>query len=203
LIPNNADAYDLGLTTGERFQAMPDATDFDILAASVSLAGAVSTGCAVTAQATPDNTVAVAAGVVIVNGVNVAVAAGNVTMTAAPSSGNNRRDIVVVNSSGTKSWVAGTAVADGTVPVKPGDPGELGGARRGARLREGRRCLEVRGPHVTRRTFLVVAVGTAAGALTGAGRGRGGKNKPPTTTSTATTVRGWGTYGGYLNGYGG
>lgn len=123
-IPNNADAYNLGMADGTRFQAIPDSTDYDIIAAGVSLAGAVSTGCAVTAQGTPNNTVAVAAGVVIINGVNVLVAAGNVTMAAAETTAGARRDIVIVNNAGTKSWVTGTPVAAGgsSAPSKPAIP---------------------------------------------------------------------------------
>jgi hypothetical protein len=48
-------------------QAEPDSVDFDILAAGHAIYG-VKTGCAVSAQGTPDMTVAVAAGTVYVGG---------------------------------------------------------------------------------------------------------------------------------------
>ncbi len=98
-IPNEDDvAYEA--------QAKLDAGDFAILVAGIARTGVVS-GCAVTAQGTPNMTVAVAAGEAAVGGVSVTVAAGNVTITPADAS-DPRFDLVVVNAAGVKSAVAGT-----------------------------------------------------------------------------------------------
>jgi hypothetical protein len=91
-------------------------TDLDALVAGQGGTG-VLTGCAVTAQGSPDMTLAVAAGTVLVAGTRVTVASGNVTVTTANAT-DPRFDIVVVNNSGTKSVVAGTAA---TSPIMP-DP---------------------------------------------------------------------------------
>jgi hypothetical protein len=109
-IPNYADA-------GFADQAEPDAGDFRIISDGSGTTGVVS-GCAVTAQGSPDMTVAVAAGVVAVDGVRVAVAAGNVTITAADGT-NPRFDLITVDSSGTKAAVAGTAAANAVYPTIP------------------------------------------------------------------------------------
>lgn len=94
-----------------------DQTDIDALIAGQANTG-VTSGCAVTAQGTPDMTVAVAAGWVIVDNKEVAVTAGNLTIGAAHAS-LGRRDIVVADNAGTKAIVAGTASAE---PVKPAIP---------------------------------------------------------------------------------
>ena len=73
-------------------------------------------GCAVTAQGSPDMTVAVAKGAVLSNGVLKAVTAGNATITTADST-NPRIDLVVVNSSGTKAVRAGTPAASPAPPA--------------------------------------------------------------------------------------
>lgn|GEM_PF-2767591 len=98
-------------------QSEPDSVDIDILTAGHSMTGVVS-GCAVTAQGSPDMTVAVASGTISVLGVNQAVTSGNVTIGAAHAT-LPRKDIVVVNSSGTKSVTAGTAASQ---PLKPAIP---------------------------------------------------------------------------------
>lgn len=98
-------------------QAEPDSVDIDILTAGHSATGVVS-GCAVTAQGSPDMTVAVASGTVSILGVNQAVTSGNVTITAAHAT-LARKDIVVVGNTGTKSVTAGTAAAQ---PLKPAVP---------------------------------------------------------------------------------
>lgn len=109
-IPNVADA------TFED-QAEPDSVDFDILALALAGTGVIS-GCDVTAQGSPNMTVAVASGVVQVAGVLVTVSSGNVTITAADGS-LARFDLVVVNSSGTKSAVAGTPSTNPVFPAVP------------------------------------------------------------------------------------
>ena len=98
-------------------QAEPDSVDIDILVAGNAATGAV-TGCAVTAQGSPDMTVAIAVGTVSVAGTSVAVTAGNVTITTAHST-LPRKDIVVVSNAGAKSVTAGTAA---TQPLKPAIP---------------------------------------------------------------------------------
>lgn len=98
-------------------QAEPDSVDIDVLTAGLAFSGVIS-GCAVTPQGSPDMTVAVAAGTVMVLGVPAAVTGGNVTITTAHAS-LPRKDIVVVNNSGTKSVTAGTAAAQ---PLKPAIP---------------------------------------------------------------------------------
>lgn len=92
-------------------------TDVDILVQGYNGEG-VASGCAVTAQGTPDMTCAVASGSARIGGATVSVSSGNVTVTAANAS-NDRIDLVVVNNSGTKSVVAGTAAA---TPVQPAVP---------------------------------------------------------------------------------
>lgn len=109
-IPNEADA-------GVADQAEIDKVDIDMLVAGVAGTGVVS-GCAVSAQGVPDMTVAVASGVVQVNGSTVNVTAGNVTVTAAHAT-LSRFDLIVANSSGVKSCVAGTANANAVFPAIP------------------------------------------------------------------------------------
>lgn len=93
-------------------------TDLDILVAGHNGIGVVS-GCDVTAQGSPNMTVAVAAGTARIGGNLVTVAGGNVTITAANAT-NPRFDLIVVDNSGAKSAVAGTAAASPIVPTHPG-----------------------------------------------------------------------------------
>jgi hypothetical protein len=92
-------------------------TDINALVAGIGYDGVIS-GCAVTAQGSPNMTVAVAAGLVQIAGGQVTVASGNVTITTADGT-NPRIDLVVVNSSGTKSVTAGTAAANPKAPDIP------------------------------------------------------------------------------------
>lgn len=96
-------------------QARLFSTDFDVLADGYAGIGVLGTGCAVTAQGSPNMTVAVAAGVIRVGTTNATVTGGNVTITTADAT-NPRIDLVVSNSSGTLSAVAGTAAA---TPLEP------------------------------------------------------------------------------------
>ncbi len=99
-------------------QAEPDKGDIDILVAGIGGAGVVS-GCAVTAQATPDMTLAVASGTIRnADGTTASVSAANVTITAADAT-NPRFDLVVASSAGALSVTAGTAAA---APVYPAIP---------------------------------------------------------------------------------
>ena len=109
-IPNHADA-------ASAFQAEPDSVDFDILAAGYSGSGVIS-GCAVTAQGTPNMTVAVATGVISVAGVRVSVTGANSTIGTADGT-NPRFDMITVNNSGTIATTAGTAAS---VPELPSIP---------------------------------------------------------------------------------
>lgn len=98
-------------------QAVPMSVDFDQIIQALQGNGTYS-GCAVSAQASPDMTVAVGAGFVLVNNTIAVVTAGNVTVGAAHAT-NPRIDLICVNSSGTKSCVAGTAAAS---PLPPDIP---------------------------------------------------------------------------------
>lgn len=89
----------------------------DVIIAALGRTDIVLSGCAVTAQGSPDMTVAVAVGTVMSNNLPLAVAAGNVTITAADGT-NPRLDLVVVNSSGTKAARAGTAAANPKPPAR-------------------------------------------------------------------------------------
>lgn len=109
-IPNEADAAFAD-------QAEPDAVDFDILVAAVKGDGVVA-GCAVTAQGTPDMTVAVAIGGVRIGGTDVGVSAGNLTIGAAHGT-NPRFDLIAVGLFSGKSVVAGTAAANAVFPGIP------------------------------------------------------------------------------------
>jgi hypothetical protein len=109
-IPNHADA-------DSPFQAEPDSVDFDILAAGYSGSGVIS-GCAVTAQSTPDMTVAVASGIVSVAGVRAAVSGANTTIGTADGT-NPRFDTITINSSGAIATTAGTAASVPELPAIP------------------------------------------------------------------------------------
>jgi len=119
-IPNAASAEDVT-------QAQPDSIDFAIMVAAFGGTGIV-TGCAVTAQGTPNMTVAVAAGTVAVAGTQAAVTAGNVTITAANAS-NPRFDLIVANNAGALSAVAGTAAAAPVFPAIPANSVVLAAVR--------------------------------------------------------------------------
>ena len=89
--------------------------DLDILQAAIEGTGLVA-GCAITAQIVPDMTVAVAAGSVFILGTGpIAIAGGNVTISAADST-NPRWDLITSNASGT------LVVTVGTVAISPKPP---------------------------------------------------------------------------------
>ncbi len=98
-------------------QAEPDAVDLDILVQGIQGDGVLS-GCAVTAQGSPDMTVAVASGSVRIGGTIATVTTGNVTIAAADGT-NPRFDLIAVDTAGTKSRVAGTAAANAVFPTVP------------------------------------------------------------------------------------
>jgi hypothetical protein len=113
VIPSYAEASAAGMLARARWTP----TDVAILADAAAGNG-VLTGCAVTAQGTPNMTVAVAAGSVAIAATEVIVASGNVTVTTAHAT-LPRRDLVVVNASAVKSVVAGTAANPPTMPAIP------------------------------------------------------------------------------------
>lgn len=112
-IPNDVS----GGTDEQHTQAAPTTLDFAVIAAALQGDGVLS-GCAATPQGSPDMTYAVAAGTVAIGGVTAAVTAANVTVTTANAT-NPRVDLIVVDNTGAKSVVAGTAAAN---PVPPAIP---------------------------------------------------------------------------------
>lgn len=82
----------------------------DVLVAGISRTDCVLSGLAVTAQGTPNMTVAVAAGAVNSKSARWAVAAANATITTADAT-NPRLDLVVITSAGAIAVRAGTAAA--------------------------------------------------------------------------------------------
>ena len=115
-IPNQSDA-------GTSSQSEVDAVDFGILVAAYNGTGVV-TGGAVTAQGTPDMTVAVAAGTVLINGLHYTISAGNGTISTADSS-NPRFDLITINTSGAIVVTAGTAASNPVFPAIPADDAVL------------------------------------------------------------------------------
>lgn len=109
-IPNVADAFNAA-------QAQVDKVDLDIVVAGVAGTGVLS-GCAVTAQGSPNMTLAVASGTIKVGATVVAVSADNVTITTANAT-NPRFDLVVVDNAGAKSVTEGTAAAAPSFPAIP------------------------------------------------------------------------------------
>ena len=109
-IPNQADA-------GTSSQSEIDAQDIAILGGAYNGSGVV-TGGAVTAQSTPDMTVAVAAGTVMIAGTHYAISAGNATIGTADSS-NPRFDLISINTSGALVVTAGTAASNPVFPTLP------------------------------------------------------------------------------------
>lgn len=107
-IPNLGDA-------GWPDQAEPDSQDFRVVTDASGLTGVV-TGCAVTAQGSPDMTVAVAVGAILTNGAYKAVSSGNVTISAADGT-NPRFDLIVADSTGAKQRRGGTAAANPVFPA--------------------------------------------------------------------------------------
>jgi hypothetical protein len=108
----------------EAFSADPQSvwmqTDIDALTRGIYDTG-VRTGCAVTAQGTPDMSVHVAAGTVVSGGTALSVTSGDVSIAASDPS-NPRVDCVVVDSTGALQIRSGTAAAHPKAPeVSAGD----------------------------------------------------------------------------------
>lgn len=93
--------------------------EVDLLYVEQASAGeGVTTGAVVSAQVTPDMTVAVSAGQVFIGGALATVAAGNLTVTS-PNQFSPRWDLISVNSSGTKGVTAGTPASSPRPPSLP------------------------------------------------------------------------------------
>lgn len=78
-------------------------------------------GCEVTAQSTPDQSVQVSEGKVIINGVSYSVSADSTVNLANADSSNPRYDIVSVGADGLINTTEGTAAASPVVPTLPSD----------------------------------------------------------------------------------
>lgn len=109
-IPNNTAAFNEN-------QSIWMQADIDAIIAAFNNT-AVLNGCAVTAQGSPDMTVAVAAGVVVITGVSKAVTAANGTITTADAT-LPRIDLVSINSSGAIVVTAGTPASEPGAPALP------------------------------------------------------------------------------------
>lgn len=109
-IPNKADAL-------YPRQAGGFSSDIDTISAAIAGDGVLS-GMGVSAQGTPDMTVAVATGLVRIGGYFAHYVGANVTITAADGT-NPRIDLICCDYNGTVSRVGGTAAA---LPVPPSIP---------------------------------------------------------------------------------
>lgn len=109
-IPHEAD-----VPVGFEGQSDPDKVDYQIITDAIAGTGVVS-GCLVTAQGTPDMTVAVASGVVISGGTKLTVTSGNATIGVADPS-NARFDLVVATSAGAKAVRPGIAALQPVFPT--------------------------------------------------------------------------------------
>jgi hypothetical protein len=92
-------------------------TDINALVAGIQGDGVVS-GCAPTAQGTPDMTVAVAAGTIQVSDTSYSITGGNATITAADGT-NPRIDLVCAKTDDTLPVTAGTPAANPKAPDIP------------------------------------------------------------------------------------
>lgn len=95
----------------------------DVLVAGLAGTDCVLSGCAITGGA--DMTPAVAKGAVLSAGTLFAVAAGDVTISAADAT-NPRLDLIVVNSAGTKAVRTGTPAANPKPPARSANDVVLG-----------------------------------------------------------------------------
>lgn len=115
-IPNKADAL-------YPRQAGGFSADIDTIAAALAGDGVLS-GLGVSAQSTPDMTVAVAAGLVRIGGYFAWEAGENVTIATADTT-NDRIDLIVIDWNGTPSRVAGTAAVRPVPPAVPANSIQL------------------------------------------------------------------------------
>lgn len=117
-VPNAADAIEYPPGSGIYPQAQLDAVDWQILGNAAGGSNGISSGCAVTQHTSPAQSVDVASGTVVVANAEAVVTSGTVSATAANAT-LPRFDLVVVNASGTKSIVAGTAASTPVFPAIP------------------------------------------------------------------------------------
>ena len=101
----------------DNVQSMMFNTYWDLMQAGIRALDCVLNGGLVSAQGTPDMTVAVAKAGTLTNGVLKATAAGNGTITAADAT-NPRLDLVVINSAGAIAVRAGTPAANPKPPAR-------------------------------------------------------------------------------------
>lgn len=143
----------------------------------VLVAGLVGTDCvlsggAVTAQGSPDMTVAVAKAAVLTNGLLRAVTAGNVTVPAADVT-NPRIDLIVVTSAGAKANRQGTAAAAPKPPARTANDVVLAAVYvpaaattiTTARITDWR-VVRTQGPILIKKSTTPVATNTTAAAIT-------------------------------------
>ena len=107
---------DIGVGEND-LQSVVFASYVSALVAGIDGTDCVLSGGAVTAQGSPDMTVAVAKAAILSNQVLLPVTAGNVTVTTADGT-NPRLDLIVANSSGTKAIRTGTAAAAPKAPAR-------------------------------------------------------------------------------------
>jgi hypothetical protein len=98
-------------------QAYLYSSELDILSAGSEGTGVVS-GCAVTAQGTPNATLAVAAGVVRSRGTQLTVAGGNTPTISTGHATLSRLDLVVITAAGAIAVREGTAAATPVLPTR-------------------------------------------------------------------------------------
>lgn len=112
-IPNKSEA------AVNAIQALAYQTDINAMVHGIGGNGIFS-GAAVTAQGSPNNTIAVSAGYGLLQNTLVTIAAGNVTMPTADTT-NPMWVLIVVNASGTKSTISGTpaTISGSSVPLLP------------------------------------------------------------------------------------
>jgi hypothetical protein len=104
-------------TSDNDIQSIHFALDFEIMAAAWDGIDYRLSGCAPTQQGSPDMTVACSAGVVVSNGFELDVPAGNWTVGTADAT-NPRLDLLVITSAGVKAVRAGTAAAAPKPPAR-------------------------------------------------------------------------------------
>lgn len=112
-------------TAQNDIQSIAFGLDFEVQVAAASGFDGIIIGCELTQQASPDMTVAVAAGLVISNEALLAYAGGNATIGTADAT-NPRIDLIVINSSGSLAVRAGTAAAAPKPPARTANDVVLG-----------------------------------------------------------------------------
>lgn len=104
-------------TSDNDIQSIAFALDWEIKVAAWQGIDCRLSGCAPSQQGSPDMTIACSAGVVLSNGIELEVTAGNWTVTTADAT-NPRIDLLVITSAGAKAVRAGTAAAAPKPPAR-------------------------------------------------------------------------------------